>query len=86
MKLYLLTWLAVSYRCPWGLGVLPEPMKRLACVREERLDNLFTSYSLVAEAKVRELGPGAVARLEEIQGGRKRKIEIAWDQVLRLEK
>lgn len=84
VKLFLLTWYASAFDCPWGLGKLPALAKSFICQKSERVEVYSSPYAIEAERKIRELGPGTKVRYLEVSGASVNEVRVLWSSVLEL--
>lgn len=78
MTFFLVTWLSISYSCPWGLSYSPVIVKELVCHKDQAIKFQLYSKEDLALKKMEDLGPANVATVVEINGGRANELHISW--------
>ena len=80
MTWFLVTW--ITWSCPGGLlsGLVPAAARPLVCapeVKREPYDKLAR-----AQDRVRAIGPGAAASIDQVRGLRLKSQDVTWTQTV----
>lgn len=78
--IYLLTWSAVIYTCPWGLGYAPNAVKDLLCARTDSIESMVFDSTTSEESLRRfilKMNPPH-ASVWRFENERPKPVKVTW--------